>query len=451
MRHRHGILPALVLVLAAARIAAAGPLRIELVSVSSSGIRGDYYSDNPSVSANGRYIAFTSRATTLVSSPPVTSGTPSQIYLRDRQLGTTELISIGTDGQPANGNCDRAQVSADGRYIAFTCYASNLIAPPAVNAQTIYVRDRTAGNTYEALRAVIGVPAYNYSVNGSPHYMSADAARFAFDFNTGSGSGLPFGIYILNEVTPTFAEVCTDAAQTDGNDYCAFGGISRDGGTVAFTSTDPGLVPGDTNGYRDAFAYAIGAATIDRVSVNANGSQANGNVGLPSSDWPALSGDGSLVAFNSNAATDLGGALPQSMLLVKNRTTGAILVASANDDGTPGDPSSPYLPAFDDAGDLLAFQSNSAALAPRLHPTSGLPDIFLRDLAHDRLLRICRSDSGSFANNQCQHPAVSGDGSAIAFQSSATNLVTGAVSGQGDIYMVTNIAFDDIFADGFEP
>lgn len=431
----------------------AGPLTIDLISVSSSNVRGDYGSDNPAVSGDGRFVAFSSRATTLVTIPTITSSTPPQVYLRDRRLGTTELISIGTDGNPANGPSYHPQVSADGRYIAFVGYATNLVSPPFSN-QVIYLRDRQTGTTQQVIRNVLGgSPGFNYSASYNPHFMSADATRFAFDLDTGAGSGYPFGIYVLDLNALTLTEACTDAAQNTPDDACAFGAFSSDGSAAAFTSTDSGLVPNDTNGFRDAFAYNVASKAISRVSVNADDTQVNGDVGLPGSDYPALSGDGSLVAFNSYTATNLGAmGLPTSMLVVKDRSGGGIGVASANDDGTPGDSNGIYLPAFSDDGNLLAFQSTSAILAPRTHPMGGSYDIFLRKLSTNQLRRICRSASGSYANNVCQHVSASGDGHSLAFESSATNLVPGSVSGQGDIYIVsTDVIFDDIFADGFEP
>lgn len=449
----HAMRGSLLLSLALSIAAQAGPLTIELASVSSSNVRGDYGSDNPVVSVDGRFVAFSSRATTLVTTPVITSSTPSQVYLRDRQLGTTELISIGTDGNPANGTCDHPQVSADGRYVAFIGYATNLVSP-AFSNQAIYLRDRQAGTTQQVIREVLGgSPGFNYSASFNPHFMSSDGMRFGFDLSTGGGSGYPFGIYVLDLNAVTLTEACTDAAQTDGNDYCAFGALSSDGSTAAFTSTDSGLVSGDTNGFRDAFAYDVASETISLVSVDADNAQANGNVGIPSLDYPALSGDGSLVAFNSNAATNLGGAgLPTSMLVVKDQIGEGISVASANDNGTPGDSNGVYLPAFSDDGNLLAFQSMSATLAPRPHPMGGSYDTFLRNMITNQLRRICRSASGTFANNQCQHVAISGDGHWVAFESGATNLTPGSVSGQGDIYIVsTDVIFDDIFADGFEP
>src|SRR5262249_31927394 len=159
-----------------------------------------------------------------------------------------------------------------------------------------------------------------------------------------------------------------------------------------------------------------------------------------------LSGDGSLVAFNAFAATNLGGSdLPTSMLVVKDRNSGAISIASANEDGSFGDPNGSYLPAFSDDGTKLAFQSTSALPAPRPDPP-GTWDAFLRDMPTGQLRRICRSNSGAFANGGCQNVAISSDGRWVAFSSSATNLVSGDVSGQGDVYIVADDAiFDVIF------
>jgi Tol biopolymer transport system component len=134
----------------------------ELVSVSSGGTLGDGDSFGPSVSADGRYVAFMSGATNLV--PGDVNGI-TDVFLRDRQLGTTVLVSRSTNGILGNDASEAPTISADGRFIAFDSYSTNLVAGDTNGSVDEFLYDRTATNftslCHPGLDGVIACPCAN--------------------------------------------------------------------------------------------------------------------------------------------------------------------------------------------------------------------------------------------------------------------------------------------------
>src|SRR4029434_8337010 len=110
----------------------------ERVSVSSAGAQASGLSHAPSVSADGRFVAFTSLAANLVAGD--TNGS-WDIFVRDRQLGTTERVSLTTSGGQAYSGSISASISADGRFVAFRSTAANLVAGDTNGCADIFVRD----------------------------------------------------------------------------------------------------------------------------------------------------------------------------------------------------------------------------------------------------------------------------------------------------------------------
>ena len=170
MRRRIGRVLVGGLAVAAATPAWAGST--ELVSVSSTGERAYGASEAPTISADGRYIAFVSDATNLV---PGDTNDRLDVFVRDRQTRTTERVSIATDGTQANGNnsYDAPAMSATGRYVAFVSSATNLV--PGATKGGVFVRDRQAGTTTLASISSTGEPA----IGDSPA-ISADGRFVAF-------------------------------------------------------------------------------------------------------------------------------------------------------------------------------------------------------------------------------------------------------------------------------
>src|SRR5215211_278158 len=116
----------------------------ERVSVNSSEAQADNWSDHPSISSDGRFVAFGSIATNLVAND--TNGF-RDAFVRDLWMGSTQRVSIDSSGKQGNLNSYRPSISSDGRFVAFESEASNLVANDTNNAPDIFVRDRQGGTT----------------------------------------------------------------------------------------------------------------------------------------------------------------------------------------------------------------------------------------------------------------------------------------------------------------
>src|SRR5262249_33256553 len=114
------------------------------VSISSAGVEGDGDSGAPSISADGRFVAFESRATNLVVGD---TNKKQHVYVHDRQTGETTRMSISTEGLEADRNSGAPSISADGRLVVFESKATNLVAGDANKKQDVFVHDRQTGET----------------------------------------------------------------------------------------------------------------------------------------------------------------------------------------------------------------------------------------------------------------------------------------------------------------
>jgi Tol biopolymer transport system component len=162
------------------------------VSVASDGTEGNSGSNNPSISANGRYVAFQSQANNLVSGD---TGFITDIFIHDRQTGVTTRVSIAFDGTEANNVSSAPSISADGRYIAFESNASNLVNGDTNGNQDIFVHDRednTAPTVVSITRAdpnPTSAASVRFTVTFSEPVTGVDASDFALT-TTGSLSGM---------------------------------------------------------------------------------------------------------------------------------------------------------------------------------------------------------------------------------------------------------------------
>ncbi|HMJ00986.1 MAG TPA: hypothetical protein VK488_14210 [Gaiellaceae bacterium] len=152
----------------------------ERASVSSTGAQGDFASFYPSLSGDGRFVAFSAGATNLVSGD--TNGTVDA-FVHDRATGTTERVSVSTAGAQGNDRCDLPSISADGTRVAFQSLSSTLVSKDTNNADDIFVRDRTTGETrrvsvFTPSPSAPGVQANAPSQNAA---MSADGRLVAFN------------------------------------------------------------------------------------------------------------------------------------------------------------------------------------------------------------------------------------------------------------------------------
>ncbi len=235
------------------------------------GIPAVLFVDRPSLSADGRHVAFESDATNLVAGD--TNGI-ADVFVRDLQTGITTLVSVSATGGPSDGgayfNSGSPSMSADGRYVAFQSNATNLVAGGDINFFTdVFVRDLQTGTTTLASASPTGGLGDNASFDAS---ISADGRSVAFQSNAtnlvaGDTNGAP-DVFVrdLQTGTNTLVSVTPTGGPSDGNSDSP--AISADGNHVAFESDATNLVAGDTNGVADVFVRDLqtGATTLVGVS-----------------------------------------------------------------------------------------------------------------------------------------------------------------------------------------
>lgn len=265
------------------------------MSVSSDAIQGNDGSDRQSISADGRYVAFTSGASNLV--PGDTNGR-RDVFVRDNVAGTTARVSVAADGSQADADSYYTAISGDGRYVAFASDASNLVPDDTNGRIDVFVRDIAAGTT---ARVSVGSDGSQADGHSEWPQISGDGRYVAFF--SGASNLVPddtnwkADVFVHDNVTGSTTRVSVGSDGTQGDADSDRPSISSDGRYVAFSSNASNLVPGDTNGSTDVFVRDVVAATTTRVSVNSDGSQAEGN-----SRQPSISSDGRYVAFSSSAS-----------------------------------------------------------------------------------------------------------------------------------------------------
>ncbi len=233
---------------------------------------------------------------------------------------------------------------------------------------------------------------------------------------------------------PERVSVASDESQgnassyTTLNDNSSLTSISENGQYTTFVSLATNLVSGDTNGVADVFVRDLEAGTTKRVSVASDESQGNG-----SSYEQSISNDGRYVVFTSTATNlvsgDTNGVEDIFIRDLEAGTTERVSVASDENQGN----SSSSLPSFSDDGRYVIFSSTASNLVSG--DTNGAEDIFVRDLAAGTTKRVSVASDESQGNGVSTHPSISDDGQYVAFESAATNLVSGDTNPSRDIFV----------------
>src|SRR5262245_35592588 len=220
-------------------------------SVATGGAEGDSYSAFVTPSGDGRFVAFHSGASNLVA---VDTNGADDVFVHDRQLGTTELVSVATDGTQGNSDSDRPWISADGRFVAFRSNASNLVAGDTNAKNDVFVRDRQLGTTERVSVSTGGVQgnlgSFFASISGDGRFVAF--ASHASNLVAADTNGVD-DVFVRDRLLGTTERVSVDSGGAEGNHHSVYLMISRDGLFVTFRSNASDLVAGDTNGVRDVF------------------------------------------------------------------------------------------------------------------------------------------------------------------------------------------------------
>lgn len=301
-------------------------------------MQSDANSTRPAISADGRFVAFRSDGTNLVIAP--TNGA-SAIYVKDVQTGRTVRVSTNSDGTQGNKDSGNPDITADGRLVVFDSSSANLVADDTNNQCAL---------------------ASGTNVNCVDVWLK--------DIETG--------------VT---TRVSTSAANGQGNRESSEPVISDDGRFVAFKSGADNLVPGDTNGMVDIFVKDTQSGSVQRVSTDAAGAEADAESGHVS-----LAADGRFVAFSS-VATNL---VPDDIngkrdIFVKDTQTGAVVRVSVDAAGGEGVEDSYNSVSISSDGRWVVFRSDASNLVPG--DTNNKKDIFLKDTQSGVTTRVSTSTS----------------------------------------------------------
>jgi WD40-like Beta Propeller Repeat len=404
------------------------------VSINSAGQQGNGPSGGAVVNSDGNYIAFSSNATNLAGG--ITTG---QVYLRDKIRGVTELVSKAVGGPLPNGRALDPDISDDGRFIAFQSFASNLVSGDTNGVDDVFVKDQVAGTVKRVSVSSSGSQgndtSFQPAISGDGRYIAYGSR--ASNLVSGDTNGVA-DIFVHDRVfgTTTRASVGTTGVQS--NRDSSNPSLSRDGAKVAFDSPASNLIAGaDTNGTTDVFV-ASRTGVILRASQSSFGQEGNSSsrnaaisgdgraVAYESSASNLVSGDtnGRRDVFHHDLITRL------TNRVVNGRNSGLI-----NDPGN-GDSGGA---AISHTGRIVAFHSAATNLVSA-DPNGAVLDVFVANLdrplgAQNTLASV--STAGAAANGASAIPDLSSNNQVVTFHSQASNLVAGDTNGTLDAFART--------------
>jgi Tol biopolymer transport system component len=388
--------------------------RAELITVGMGGVPANADSGGPSLSGDGRYVAFHSWASNLT--PGDTNGY-TDVFVHDTHEETTQLVSVDAGGGPADGDSYGAAISADGRWIAFHSRAEDLVPDDTNGVGDVFLHDRLSGTT---TRVSVDSSGRQADQSSDDPAISADGTRITFsswatDLVQGDTNG-EVDIFVHDTTTRRTTRVSVSTDGTESNGTSAEPAISLDGRVVAFSSFATTLDGPDTNRTSDIFVHDLLTGQTTRISEGPDGRQANSY-----SYTPSLSQDGSQVAFDS-AATNLDGPVEGGLgvFVVDVATRAVELVAEGSTGVLSGD------------GRYIAYVAG---------------DIFVRDRLTGRTVQIPSSDPNATGPDVWNTSlTISVDGRWVAFDSSSDLLDPEDQNRLYDVFRFKHL-FDGYFVD----
>jgi len=347
---------------------------VQVASRTAAGVKGDAISTRPSISADGRRVAFTSAADNL--SPDDTDGY-FDVYVKDLTTGAVTLASRTAGGTKANGSSGSAALSADGSAAAFSTNATNL-SPDATDGEShVYVKRLDTGDLSFVDGGTLARPDEQTGAYGPS--LSSDGRVVAF---VTDASGLDpadtdqrADIYVRDLVAGEVRLASTNVDGVKGDLPSTGASLSADGTRVAFETASDNLTPDDPDTSSDVYVKDLTDRSLLLASTDAAGTKANQAAG-----YPSLSPDGGYLAFSSDA-TNLGVDTAPLVKQVyrKDLHSGELIPASV---ATGGGPAGDYLsiePSISDQGAVVSFDSPSTNLAP--DGSNRVADVFAKILS----------------------------------------------------------------------
>jgi len=341
----------------------------------SSGAGGNNHSFAPSISADGRFVAFNTSASNLV---PGDTNRTSDVFVRDLHTGQTTRVSVDSSGAEGNAGSAFPSISADGRFVAFDSLASNLVPGDMNGTWDVFIHDLQTGLTTRVSVDSSGAEGNSESISPS---ISAAGRFVAFEswasnLVPGDTNGLE-DVFVHDLQTGQTTRVSLDTSGSEGNNHSDGPSISAAGRFVTFGSVASNLVPGDTNGSWDVFVHDLQTGQTTRVSVDTSGAEGNND-----SRYPSISADGRFVAFDSSASNLVPGDTDRHRdVFVHDRLTRQTTRVSVGISGAGGNNPGVF-PSISADGRFVTFHSSASNLVH--DDTNGTWDVFV----HGPLLRL---------------------------------------------------------------
>ncbi|WP_382308098.1 cell wall-binding repeat-containing protein [Herbiconiux sp. UC225_62] len=414
----------------AAEAALPGAAETQLLSVSSTGAAGDAASSAPVISADGRFVAFSSNATNLTG----VAGGVRQIYLRDLAAGVTTLVSTGASGA-GNADSTMPSISDDGGVIAYSSAATNIVGAASTGIPQALVWTRATGVTTVAsysdalATANAAVSEITLAGDGRSVAFTTSATNLAAYDTRGFDQ-----VYERDLAGRTTMLVSHDPSSPSlgSSEGAGAPSISGDGGFVAFSSR-AALSGFPRTGTNQIFRWQRSSRAIDLLSQSTTGGPSGD--GLDYAAYPSISHDGNAVAFTSNAHDLIADPTSGLQVYLRDAAKGITRLISAGvRDGKPAHGISQSA-AISADGSSVAFLSTAPDLTPDGRAYGDVRQAYERDLASGVTSLVSRPSAGPpGGNDDSLLPSISGDGALVAFASFATNLVSGS-PGDTQVYL----------------
>jgi hypothetical protein len=393
--------------------------RLERASVASAGGEADGASQNPSISADGRVVAFESLATNLV---PGDGNGLKDVFVRDRAAGVTSRASVPAGGGEANGASGEPSVNADGRFVAFVSGASNLVPGDTNGAADVFVRDLQEGTIERVSVSSDGAEAHGAS--GGPA-LTADGRRVAFwshaaDLVEGDGNALS-DVFVRDRAGATTILASASATGAQGDHFSGLGGLTLSGdGAFAVFQTDASNLVAPGSGI-----VARGLATGAVAYVGSGRAPAASETGrfIAYQRRGPFIGDITEVYLEDTCAGATG--CTPSSTKISIATIGG---ASFSGGAAPSVSADGRFVAFEAAGRMVEEDGNA------------FTDIVVRDTCRDappgcvaRFVRL--APAGVDPDGFSLRVSLAAGARYAAFDSTATNLVAGDQNGAPDVFV----------------
>jgi hypothetical protein len=403
---------------------------IERVSITSAGIQANGDSEEPSISSDGLIVAFISEATNLV---PGDTNAAQDVFVHDLDTGITERVSVASAGTQGDDDAFSLSLSSNGSFVAFGSFAANLVGGDTNDVIDVFVHDRDSGTTARVSIATAGTQAndesFSPAISSSGRFVAfrSDATNLvANDTNNNSD------IFVRDRTLGVTQRVSVASDGTQANGDSILPAISADGRFVAFSSEASNLVAGDSNNLADIFVHDRQNDTTVLIVGPAEFNTGSGIIIVA----PSISPDGDFVGLRSNADDLVPGDTNNSFdtFLIDRGTAIAERSSVSTSEGEGNSDSS--RPSISSNNRFVVFASIATNLVSE--DTNGFEDVFVRDRDEGKTRRASLTFDGSEGDNRSFFAVISGDGQYVAFTSLAENLVANDTNGFSDIFVIPN-------------